>query len=98
MKSVLYIASVLSLLLVTASIDSVPDPPAVTPHAASVKACCLRDFSDGFRGQRLACDSDCISRTVPIHRVSLEDATRPRHSTDWITLAAYAADSSPPVL
>ena len=98
MKFVLYMASLLSLLMVAAYIDSVPDPPAVTPHAASVKVCCLRDFSDGLRGQRLACDSDCISRPVPIHGVSLENATRPRHSSDWITLAAYAADSSPPVL
>jgi hypothetical protein len=98
MKSISYMVLVLSVLMVAASIDAVPDPPAVTPHTVNVKASCLREFVGGFREQRLVCESACISPHVPIHRVSLADATKPKRSSDWITLAGHAADPSPPVL
>lgn len=98
MKSTSYAVLVLSVLMVAASIDAVPDPPAVTPHSLSVKAHCLREFVGAFREQRLTCASAYTSLHVPINRVSLPDATRPKRSSDWITLAGYAADPSPPVL
>jgi hypothetical protein len=98
MKSVFYMALVLSVLMVAASIDSIPDPPALTPQTANLKASCLRSFTSGFREQRVTCYSACILTHVPTHRVSLglEDATRPTHSSGWITLAAFAGGPSPP--
>jgi hypothetical protein len=98
MKSISYVVVVLSVLMVAASIDAVPDPPAVTPHAVDVKAPCLRELVGGFREQRLTCDSAGISPHVPVHRVSLADAPKPMRSSDSITLTGYAADSSPPIL
>lgn len=97
MKSVSCALLILSALM-AASIDGIPDPPAVTPHAVNVKAPCPREFVGGCGEQRLTCDSVCISAHVPIHRVSLADAPKPMRSSDWITSAGYAADSSPPVL
>jgi hypothetical protein len=96
MRRISYVALALSVLMVTATVDSVPDPPAVTPHTVDVKAC-LRDFVGAFREPRLTCDSDCISAHFPMHLVSLADAPKPKRSSDRI-LAVYATDPSPPVL
>jgi hypothetical protein len=98
MKSISYMVLVLVVLMVAASIDAVPDPPAETPHTVNVKATCLRQFVSVFREQRLTCDSPCLSLHVPIHRVNPTDAAKPKRSSDWIALAVYAADPSPPVL
>ena len=98
MRSVSCAVLMLSALMVAASIDGIPDPPAVTPHALNVKAPCLREFVGGRGEERLTCDSVRILAHVPIHRVSLADALKPMRPSDWITSAGYAADSSPPVL
>src|SRR6266404_933986 len=97
MKSISYAVLILSGL-VAASIDAVPDPPAVTSHTVNVKAPCLREFVGAFGEQRLTSDSACISPHAPIHLVSLPDATKPKRSSDWIALAGHAADPSPPIL
>src|SRR5579872_6309322 len=98
MKSISYVVMVLSVLMVAASIDAVPDPPAVTPHTSNLQAPCPREFVAGFREPRVTCASAYISFHAPIHAVSRVDATKPKRSSDWMTLGAYAADSSPPVL
>jgi hypothetical protein len=98
MKSLSYVVFVLSALMVSASMDAVPDPPALTPHTVKAKAFCLREFVGAFREQRLTCNSLFISPHVTIHPVSPADATKPKRSSDWITLAGYATDPSPPVL
>lgn len=97
MKSLSYVVFVLSALMVSASMDAVPDPPALTPHTVNVKALCLREFVGAFREQRLTY-ALFISPHVTIHPVSPADATKPKRSSDWITLAGYATDPSPPVL
>ena len=97
MKSISQVALVLSVLMVAATIDAVPDPPAVAPHTVGLKVCCLRAFAGDFRERPLTGDLTSNSH-APIHGVSLADATEPKRSSDWITLAGYAADSSPPAL
>ena len=98
MKSISYLVFILSGLIVAASIDAVPDPPAVTSHTVNVKAPCLREVVVAFDEQRLTSDSACISSHVPIHLVGLLDAMKPKRSSDWIALAGHAADPSPPVI
>ena len=98
MKSICYIALALGALMAAASIDAVPDPPAVNPHTVSLKAGCLRELVDGFREQRLTCDSAYISPRVPVHRVNLTNAAEPNRPSDGIALTGHAADPSPPVL
>jgi hypothetical protein len=97
MKSISHVALVLSVLMVAASLDTVPDPPAVAPHTVGLKISCLRAFVGDFREQPLTGDLTSNSH-APIHGLSPADATEPKRSSDWITLAGYAADSSPPAL
>ena len=98
MKSGLYIALLLNVLMVAASIDSIPDPPALTAHTIGGKTSCQRECAGGFREQHLTCHLDSIPLQVPLPGVSLADATRPKYSADWIVVEVYAADPSPPVL
>lgn len=97
MKSISQVALVLSVLMVSATIDAVPDPPAVAPHTVELKVSCLRAFVGDFREQPLTGDLTSNFH-APIHGVNIADAAEPRRSSDWITLAGYAADSSPPAL
>ncbi len=93
-----YAVLIVCALMVAASVDAVPDPPAVTPHSVSVKDTCPLDFVGDFRVQRVTARSACISPQVPIHRVTLADGANPKRSSDPIILTGYAADPSPPVL
>jgi hypothetical protein len=98
MKFISHVALVLCVFLVAASVDAVPDPPAVTPHTVDVKVSCLRDFVGSFREGLLTGDLACQSPHAPTHRVSCANDTEPKRSNDWNALAVYAADSSPPLL
>ncbi len=98
MKSICYMVLALGALILVASIDAVPDPPAVNPHSASVKAPCLREFAGGFREERVTCNSASISPHVPIRRARLTDAVDPNRPSAGIALTGHAADPSPPVL
>ena len=98
MKSISHIALLLCVFLLIASVDAIPDPPAVAPHSVDVKAACLRDFSGSFREEPLTGDLTSNSHHSPIHRLSPAIETEPKRTSDWIALAGYAADSSPPTL
>jgi hypothetical protein len=98
MKSISHIALVLCVFLVIASVDAIPDPPAVAPHSVDVKVSCLRDFAGSFRDEPLTRDLASNShKNSPIHRLSPAIENEPKRSSDWIALAGYAADSSPPI-
>jgi len=92
--------AVFALIALTfaASIDNIPDPPAVSPHSVDVKAACLRELAGAFRTQLPALDAVCVSPRVPLHPVSLADSVKPKRSSDWIRLAGYATDPSPPIV
>jgi hypothetical protein len=96
MKFVSHVALVLSVLLIAATVDSVPDPPAVTPHVVNLKTC-VPEFVGAFREPRLLCAFDTISSHVSMQRVSLLNAPKPDRSRVWV-LSGYATDPSPPVL
>jgi hypothetical protein len=98
MKPISHIALVLCVFLVIASVDAIPDPPAVAPHSVDVKVSCLRDFAGSFREEPLTGDLASTSQHSPIHRLSPAIENEPKRSNDWIALAGYAADSSPPTL
>lgn len=98
MKSIWHIALLLCVFLVIASVDAIPDPPAVAPHSVDVKVSCLRDFAGSFREEPLTGDLASNLQHSPIHRPTPVDEAEPMRSSDWIALAGYAADSSPPAL
>ncbi len=98
MKTIGYMILALGALMVVASIDTIPDPPAVNPHTVDVKASCERDVAAGLREQDTICDSASISSHAAILRVNLRDAAAPHRPNDWIALSGHAADPSPPRL
>jgi hypothetical protein len=83
---------VLCLLLVIASLDAIPDPPAVKPH---FNAFCLR-----------LCLATCYEQRLhrsPLGSLRLRlraftNGHKPTRPCDWIVLTGLAADPSPPVV
>jgi hypothetical protein len=98
MKSFSLAVFALIVLTLAASIDNIPDPPAISPHSVDVQASCLREFTGVLRAQLPALYAIRLSPRVPIHRVSPADPVKPKRSSDWIRLAGYASDPSPPVV
>src|SRR5271169_2566382 len=98
MESISHIALILCVFLVIASVDAIPDPPAVTPHTVDVKVSCLRDFAGSFREEPLIGDLACLSHHSPIHRLHPAEQAKPTRSSDCIASAGSVADSSPPAV
>jgi hypothetical protein len=97
MKSLVYIALVLSVLMVAASVDAVPDPPAVNPHSLDLKIVGLLEVPDVSPELRLYGVPPCLALLLPIRRVDfIETATLCRPG-DEIARMSAAGDPSPPV-
>ena len=93
MKSISTTIWILAILLVVATLDNVPDPPAVNPTAVC-KVLQVHDYS-GDAATRLA-DSLSAPDTLSVSFVSA-DLSDPYRPSDRIILSGQAADSSPPV-
>ncbi len=85
---------ILGAVMVIASVDAVPDPPAVTPHTVNVtsRQCEIRG---GFCEPRLDCNSPCISR-LQVRWIAFTRPYEPNRPSDWVALTGHAADTSPP--
>jgi hypothetical protein len=88
------IISVLGLLLAIASVDAVPDPPAVNPRAVGV-AYILCDMCGDVHERRLNSDSS-ISLLLQVRWIAFTSAYAPNLPTDRIVLTGFATDPSPP--
>jgi hypothetical protein len=88
---------VLGALMVIASVDAVPDPPAVSRHTVSV-ACGLSEARGGVCERRLNCDWSCTSSHLQIRWIAFTSAYEPNLPSGWIALTGFAADPSPPTL
>src|SRR5882672_1134247 len=90
-----YVVLALCVLLVASSLDSIPDPLAVTPHAANSKAFGLREIIGAFQEQRMDRDVICVT---PLLSLCCFDRSYTAELTpgDEIALVGYAADPSPP--
>jgi hypothetical protein len=95
MKSRSCITWVLSLLLAIASVDTVPDPPAVNPRTVVVASLC--DGRGDVCERRLNFDWS-ISSLVQVRWIAFTSVYEPKLVTDWIALTGLAADPSPPAL
>ena len=98
MRFISHLVLSLCALMVAASIDAVPDPPAVTQHQVKEKTSCLREIAGAFHQQPASWDSACLAANAPTPTINRIGATKPKRSSDWITLTVYASDPSPPVL
>jgi len=87
---------VLGLLLAIASVDPVPDPPAVNPGAIDV-AFVLRDVRDDVH-ERWLNSASSISLLFRFRSMAFTSAYEPILPTDRIVLTAFATDPSPPFI
>jgi hypothetical protein len=97
MKSLAYIALVLSVLMVAASVDAVPDPPAVNPHSVELKIAGLLEFPDATPELHPRGVSPCFAFFLPLRRVDIVETLNPARPSDQIAWVSAASDSSPPV-
>jgi hypothetical protein len=97
MKPLVYIALVLSVLMVTASVDAVPDPPAVNPHSLDLKIVGLLEVPDVSPELRLYGVSPCLALFLPVRRVDFIEIVKSSRPSDQIARVSVAGDPSPPV-
>jgi len=95
MKLSSYLFWVLGAVIAIASVDTIPDPPAVNPHNANIISR-LCDQAGGKCEQRLTYGWFCFSSHLQATRIALTSASEPSLPRDWIVLTGQAADSSPP--
>lgn len=97
MKSLAYIALVLSVLMVAASVDAIPDPPAVNPHTFDLKIVGLLEVPDASPEQRLYSVSQYLATMLPFRRVDFIETVKSSRPSDQIARVSVAGDPSPPV-
>jgi hypothetical protein len=97
MKSLAYIALVLSVLMVAASVDAVPDPPAVNPHNWDLKIVGMLEVPDASPELRLNGPSPSLALSLPVRRVDFIEAATSSRPSDQIARVSAAGDPSPPV-
>ena len=86
---------VLSLVLIVASLDAAPDPPAVDPHGATAKAFSVRDCAGCFRDQPGAATMPTRTQAQQIAFTHEDEPGRP---SALMAETRHATDPSPPVL
>ena len=96
MKSKACVIWFLGLLIGIASVDTLPDPPAVNPHTVSV-AFRLREARGGVCERRLNSDWSCTSH-LQVRWIAFTLVYEPNLPIDWIAITGFAADPSPPAL
>ncbi len=96
MKAKACIYWVLGAALLIASVDTIPDPPAVKPHTLSVVSI-VGEAGGTVYEQHLKCDWSCPSSHLQARWIALTAAFEPSLPSDWIVLTGQAADSSPPI-
>ena len=93
MKSISHAIWILGALLVIATLDALPDPPAVNPSIAQCKVLQLHHYSRDAVTPR--CDSLGTSYPIAVSLV-VADACEPNHRSYRMVLTRRATDSSPP--
>jgi hypothetical protein len=92
-KSICCMVWILGALLMIATLDKIPDPPAANPKHAQISASCLDKHS-------VAARTLCVSIDALFHlpvRIVVADAVELLPYSDQIVLVERAADSSPPL-
>ncbi len=96
MKLILYLVLVTVAALLASSLDAVPDPPAVNPHALDVKIASLRELPNGVDEQSLQFAWACVAPHIPIRGAGLTEIAGPYRPSEELAVVACGADSSPP--
>jgi hypothetical protein len=89
---------ILGALLVVASLDAIPDPPALDPHTVTVKVPAPSELAENLGGHSENVSSlNAIAQSQTPGTVFIE-ATKPDCPSDVIAQTGQAADPSPPAL
>jgi hypothetical protein len=96
MKSLVYIALVLSVLMVAASVDAAPDPPAINPHSLDLKIVGLLEVPDVSPELRLHGLSPCLALFLPLRPGDFIETVKSSRPSDRIARVSNAGDPSPP--
>lgn len=96
MKLLVYIALVLGPLLVAASLDAIPDPPAVNPHTVDVRASTLCQAPPASEEQRCQDGALFFASHHVFRGVGLAGKTETIRYCDDVALTRSAGDPSPP--
>ena len=86
---------VLGLVLMVASLDAAPDPPAIDPHGATAKAFSERDSAGCFRDQPSAATMPTRTQAP---RITFTHEDEPGRPSALMAETRHATDPSPPVL
>jgi len=97
MKLISCIIWALAVLLVIVTLDTIPDPPAVSPDSATLKAACAQELPGSVLEQRLVCAALSASSHRSSRSISLHSEQKPTRPSDWVVLTGQAADPSPPI-
>jgi hypothetical protein len=89
------IVCLLAALLVVASVDTIPDPPAV--HSPNTVASAIR-VARGTGAWRLSAVALFTPCNFRLRWIAFVSANQPMLASDWMVLTGYASDSSPPAL
>jgi hypothetical protein len=95
MKSLAYIALVLSVVMVAASVDTVPDPPAVNPHSLDLKIVGLLEVPDISPELRLYGAPPSLV-FLPLRQIDFIEMVKSSRPSDQIARVNTAGDPSPP--
>jgi hypothetical protein len=87
---------VLGLLLVIASVDTLPDPPAISPRTVSGISFLCEAGAD-MRERQLNSDL-CVSSLYQVRWIAFTSTYEPNLFTDLIFQTGLAADPSPPAI
>jgi hypothetical protein len=87
---------VLGAVLIAASFDARPDPPALDPHSGMVKTSSPQDCADASRDPSGCLGIAVTPLRVQIHRTAFVHEDEPSRSSDFIARMGQAADPSPP--
>src|SRR5689334_7608969 len=87
---------VLSALLIAASLDTAPDPPAVDPLGMAVKVPSPGEHGPAFNWELGSLHYTALVAPVRIFATAFVEESDPDHPGQLIVQAGYAADPSPP--
>ena len=90
---------VLCALLMIASLDAIPDPPAIDQHAIRVASPQVCKGPSSAVERPLNCIWNCpFLHPFRVRWIALTFSYEPRLPSDWIVLTGQAADPSPPTM
>ena len=87
---------VLSALLVAASLDTTPDPPAVDPFKMAVKVPSPGEHADGLARELSGVHVTTLLTPFRTLGSVFSEECEPHHPGEFIVQSGYAADPSPP--